>query len=48
MRREQIDRIKLPRKQRLPEILSLDPRDLAIVHAKELTERRVPPRRRAA
>jgi hypothetical protein len=48
MRRERIDRTKLPRKRRLPDILPLDPRDLDIVHAKELVERQTPPRRRAA
>jgi hypothetical protein len=36
MRREQIDRKKLPWKRKLPEILPLDPRDPAIVHAKAL------------
>lgn len=48
MRREQIDRTRLPRKRKLPEILPLHPRDPAIVHAKELIEKRMPPRRRAA
>lgn len=48
MRREQVDRKKLPRKRRLPDVLPLDPRDPDIVHAKELTETQVPPRRRAA
>jgi hypothetical protein len=48
MRREQIDRKKLPDKRKLPEIPPLDPRDPAIVHAKELVERQMPPRRRAA
>ena len=48
MRREQIDRQKLPRRRKLPEILPLDPRDPAIVHAKELVEKQTPPRRRAA
>jgi hypothetical protein len=44
MRREQIDRKKLPRK-RIPEILPLDPRDPAIVHAKELVAYQAPRRR---
>ena len=48
MRREQIDRKKLPRMRKLPDILPLDPRDPAIVHAKELVEKQTPPRRRAA
>jgi hypothetical protein len=48
MRREQIDRTKLPRKRTLPEILPLDPRDPAIVHAKELVDRHAPPRRGTA
>ncbi|HET8525497.1 MAG TPA: hypothetical protein VFM81_02555 [Actinomycetota bacterium] len=48
MRREQIDRRKLPRKQRLPDILPLDPRDPDVVRAKELVERQPPSRRRAA
>jgi hypothetical protein len=48
MRREQIDRSKLPRKRSLPEILPLDPRDPAVVRAKELVETQLPPRRRAA
>lgn len=48
MRREQIDRTKIPRGRKLPEILPLDPRDPAIVHAKDLVERSTPPRRRAA
>ena len=48
MRREQIDRKKLPRRRKLPDILPLDPRDPAIVHAKELVEKQTPPRRRAA
>ena len=48
MRREQIDRKKLNGKRKLPEILPFDPRDPAIVHAKELIERQMPPRRRAA
>jgi hypothetical protein len=47
MRCEQIDRKKLPRRK-LPEVLPLDPRDPAIVHAKELVEHRAPPKRRAA
>ena len=48
MRREQIDRKALPRKRKLPDVLPLDPRDPAIVHAKELVEKQTPPRRRAA
>lgn len=44
MRRERIEK----RKVTLPEVLPLDPRDPDIVHAKELTETRVPPRRRDA
>ncbi|HKE54395.1 MAG TPA: hypothetical protein VKC55_06465 [Actinomycetota bacterium] len=48
MRREQIDRRKLPRKPKLPDVLPLDPRDPDIVHAKELAETQIPPRRRAA
>ena len=48
MRREQIDRRKLPRKQKLPDILPLDPRDPDVLHANELVETRVPPARRAA
>ena len=48
MQREQIDRSKLPRKRKLPDVLPFDPRDPAIVHAKELVERQTPPRRRAA
>jgi|SoiMethySBSTD1v2_1073268.scaffolds.fasta_scaffold87653_1 hypothetical protein len=48
MRREQIDRKELPRKRMLQEVLPLDPRDPAIVHAKELIEHQVPPRGRAA
>jgi len=45
MRREQIDRKKLPRKRKLPEILPLDPRDPAIVHAKKLMAYQAPRRR---
>ena len=48
MRREQIDRMKLPKKRETPDVLPLDPRDPAIVHAKELVEHQMPPRRRAA
>jgi hypothetical protein len=48
MRREQIDRTKLPRRRKLPEILPLDPRDPDIVRAKELVEPQTSPRRRAA
>ena len=48
MRREQVDRRKLPRKRKLPDVLPLDPRDLDVVHAKELIETQIPPRRRAA
>ena len=48
MRHEQIDRRKLPRKRKLPDVLPLDPRDQDVVHAKELVERQNPPRRRAA
>ena len=48
MRRVQIDRRKLPRKRHLTEVLPLDPRDPAVMHAKQLTERATPPRRRAA
>jgi hypothetical protein len=48
MRREQIDRRKLSRERKLSEILPLDPRDPAIIHAKELVERSKPPRRPAA
>jgi len=48
MRREQIDRRQLPRKRKLPDVLPLDPRDPAIVYAKELVEKQTPPRRRAA
>jgi hypothetical protein len=48
MQRERIERPKAPRKRSLPEILPLDPRDPDIVHAKELIEHIVPPRRRAA
>ncbi len=48
MRRVQIDRRKLPRKPPLTQVLPLDPRDPAVMHAKELTERATPPRRRAA
>ncbi|MGA9159586.1 MAG: hypothetical protein WB297_01805 [Actinomycetota bacterium] len=48
MRREQIDRTRPPRKRKLPEILPLDPGDPVIVHAKELIDKRMPPRRRAA
>ena len=48
MRREQIDRRKLPRKAKLTEVLPLDPRDADVVHAKELVEHQLPPRRRAA
>ena len=48
MRREQIDRRKLPRKRKLPDVLPLDPRDPDIVHAKELIQTQIPPRRRAA
>ena len=48
MRREQIDRTKPPRGRKLPEILPLDPRDPAIVHAKEFIERQMSPRRREA
>jgi hypothetical protein len=48
MRREQIDRGTLPRRRKLPDVLPLDPRDPAIVQAKELVEKQTPPRRRAA
>jgi len=48
MRREQVDRRTLPRKRKLPDVLPLDPRDPDIVHAKELIETQIPPRRRAA
>jgi hypothetical protein len=48
MRRDQIDRKRLPRKRKLPEILPLDPRDQAIVHAKGLMAYQVPRRRPAA
>jgi hypothetical protein len=48
MRREQIDRKKLPRKRHVTEILPIDPRDQDVVHAKELIERATPPPRRAA
>jgi hypothetical protein len=48
MRREQIDRKKLPRKRTLPEILPLDPRDQDVVYAKALIGHALPPRRRAA
>jgi len=48
MRCERIEKPKAPRKRTLPEILPLDPRDPAIVHAKRLQEHVIPPRRRAA
>jgi hypothetical protein len=48
MRREQIDRKKLPRKGTLPEVMPLDPRDPDIVHAKGLVDKQTPSRRRAA
>ncbi len=48
MRRERIGKPKAPRKRTLPEILPLDPRDPDVVHAKELIEHAMPPRRRAA
>jgi hypothetical protein len=48
MRRDQIDRKRLPRRRELPEILPLDPRDPDVVHAKELVEHQAPPGRRAA
>jgi hypothetical protein len=48
MRRERIEKSRAPGKRTLHEILPLDPRDPAILHAKELIERAVPPRRRAA
>lgn len=46
MRREQIDRKKLHRTRKHPEILPLDARDPDIVHAKELIDRQMPPRGR--
>jgi hypothetical protein len=48
MRRERIEKKKVSSKVTLPEVLSLDPRDQDIVHAKKLTETWVPPRRRAS
>jgi hypothetical protein len=48
MRRERIEKKKLPRKTTLPEVLPLDPRDPDILHAKELLRTRVPARRRVA
>lgn len=46
MRRERIEKKKVARRITLPEVLPLDPRDPDIVHAKGLTETRVPSRRR--
>jgi hypothetical protein len=48
MRREQTERKKFPRKRMLLEILPLDPRDPAIMHAKDLIEHQTPRRRGTA